>query len=212
MSRISRIIFTSVIVCAASVQDAMGFNPVRSTPSSSSESRTQSSLGVNNALNLYDDIDYVRSLEDQLIQFSKIDDDDIRRNDFEAFVTGRLQEELEDAKSTVQRLKLKSLDFVKAMDQSILKLGQSAQNQGWERHVTSGFEPVPKGGNDIWPYVDMLIQFKLLISNMEQMSNKRTRAQPVGNGCKCPECPGLVSCKDGKKKKSPQQAHNDIVN
>jgi hypothetical protein len=166
-------------------------------------SRTQSSLGVSNALNLCDDVDYVRSLEDKLIHFSKIDDDDIRRNDFEAFVTGRLQEELEDAKSTVQRLKLKSLDFVKAMDKSILKLGQSAQDQGWESHVTAGFQPVPKGGNDIWPYVDMLIQFKLLISNMERMSNRRTRAKPAGNGCKCAGCPGLGSCKDGKKNKSP---------
>ena len=159
---------------------------------------------MSNALNLYDDIDYVRSLEAELIHFSKIDDDDVRRNDFEAFVTGRLQEELAltnaAAKSTVAKLKLKSLDFVKAMDKSILKLGQSAQDQGWESHVTAGFQPVSKGGNDIWPYVDMLIQFKLLISNMERMSNKRAPA-PAGNGCNCAGCPGLGSCKDGKKHK-----------
>eukprot|EP00527_Entomoneis_sp_CCMP2396_P004858 CAMPEP_0198141738 /NCGR_PEP_ID=MMETSP1443-20131203/4686_1 /TAXON_ID=186043 /ORGANISM="Entomoneis sp., Strain CCMP2396" /LENGTH=185 /DNA_ID=CAMNT_0043804565 /DNA_START=94 /DNA_END=648 /DNA_ORIENTATION=+ len=183
MSRISRVLFTSVIVCTTSVQDALGFAPTatpssRLMQSSPSVSRPQSSLGVSNALNLCDDLDYVRSLEDKLIHFSKIDDDDIRRNDFEAFVTGRLQEELAftnaAAKSTVERLKLKSLDFVQAMDKSILKLGQSAQDQGWEIHVTSGFQPAPKGGNDIWPYVDMLIQFKLLLSNMERMANKGT--------------------------------------
>ena len=89
---------------------------------------------------------------------------------------------------------------MKAMDKSILKLGQSAQDQGWESHVTSGFQPVPKGGNDIWPYVDMLIQFKLLISNMERMSNKKTTVS-IGNGCNCTGCPGLGSCKDGKQKK-----------
>lgn len=202
MSRISRILFTSAIVCTASVQDAVAFAPAAtpSMPSSSSVSRAPSSLGVSNTLSLCDDINYVRTLEDKLIHFSQIDDDDIRRNDFEAFVTGRLQEELAftnaAAKSTVEKIKLKSLDFVKAMDKSILKLGQSAQDQGWEGHVKSGFQPVPKGGNDIWPYVDMLIQFKLLISNMERMSNRA----PVSNGCKCAGCPGLGSCKDGKNK------------
>jgi len=208
MSRISRVLLTSVILFSAGVEDALGFAPTSFRTSSSSTSRPQSSLSVSNVLSLCDDVDYVRRLEDKLIHFSKIDDDDVRRNDFEAFVTGRLQEELAftnaAAKSTVERLKLKSLDFVKAMDKSILKLGQSAQDQGWESHVTSGFQPVPKGGNDIWPYVDMLIQFKLLISNMERMSHKRTPAHaptPASNACKCPECPGLGSCKDGKKNK-----------
>ena len=204
MSRISRILFATTVICTASVQDVLGFAPtatpsLSSFPSLPSMPRAQSSsLGVSNTLSLCDDIDYVRSLEDKLIHFSKIDDDDVRRNDFEAFVTGRLQEEIAftnaAAKSTVERLRLKSLDFVKAMDKSILKLGQSAQDQGWEGHVKSGFQPVPKGGNDIWPYVDMLIQFKLLISNMERMSNRDT----VSNGCKCAGCPGLGSCKDGK--------------
>lgn len=203
MSHISRVLLASIIVCTTNFQDALGFAP---TATPVVISRPQSSLAVSNALNICDDLDYVRSLEDKLIHFSKIDDDDIRRNDFEAFVTGRLQEELAftnaAAKSTVERLKLKSLDFVQAMDKSILKLGQSAQDQGWESHVTSGFQPVPKGGNDIWPYVDMLIQFKLLISNMERMANKRTPVPAAaGNGCKCAGCPGLGSCKNGKKNK-----------
>ncbi|VEU37748.1 unnamed protein product [Pseudo-nitzschia multistriata] len=214
MSRISRNIFAFAVIFASSVQkDAAAFSPtvtstLSSKPSipakSSAQRAVSSSLAVSNSINLCDDRDYVQILEDKLIHFSKIDDDDVRRNDFEAFVTGRLQEELAftnaAAKSTVERLKLKSLDFVKAMDKTILKLGQSAQDQGWESHVTSGFQPVPKGGNDIWPYVDMLIQFKLLISNMERMSHKKPIAAK-SNGCKCTGCPGLNSCKDGKNKK-----------
>jgi len=212
MSRISKIIFTFAITYAARIHDTLAFAPtvtptlslMPSTPATSRASRISSSLASSNAINLCDDMDYVQTLEAKLIHFSKIDDDDVRRNDFEAFVTDRLQEELvftnAAAKSTMQRLKLKSLDFVKAMDKTILKLGQSAQDQGWESHVTSGFQPVPKGGNDIWPYVDMLIQFKLLISNMERMSHKKTAA-PASNGCKCTGCPGVTSCKDGKKKR-----------
>ena len=116
----------------------------------------------------------------------------------------RVQKEIDDTESSaVEQLKLKSLDFVQAMDKSILKLGQSAQDQGWGRHVVSEFQPVSLSENHIWPYVDMLIQFKLLISNMERMSYKKAPA-PVktGNGCKCPGCPGLGSCKDGKNIKA----------
>jgi len=199
-----------------------------SGPSLSRPSYDESSsrLRVSNTFSLYDDVDYVRNLEDELIHFSKISDDDMRRNDFEAFVTNKLQEEIAITNaattalsSTVERLKLKSLNFVQAMDKSILKLGQSAQDQGWESHVTSGFQPVQQaGGNDIWPYVDMLIQFKLLISNMERTTNRSKNtavhsanastvntaaAATTGNGCKCKGCPGLNSCKDGKKKKMP---------
>merc|ERR1719162_2465950 len=150
------------------------------------------------------------------------------------------------------------------MDTSILKLGQSAQDRGWDKHVTSGFQPVEK--NDLWPYVDMLIQFKVLLSNMERTAKRRTNHMnktnnnnvssskasfvgdiagvgtsrsrsssssrtttsaaaaattrssslsttalvattanasgsdaTVGNGCKCPGCPGFNTCKDGKK-------------
>ena len=168
-------------------------------PSILSAPRSRSSLSVSKALCLSDDIDYVRSLEDKLIHFSKIEECDVRRNDFEIFVTGRLQEELaftnSAAKSTADRLKLKNLDFVKAMDKSILKLSQSAQAQGWESHVISGFQPVPKGGNDIWPYVDMLIQFRLLVSNMERMLYRRTSTRtPITTECKHPH-----QCKEDKK-------------
>jgi len=124
------------------------------------------------------DDDYVRNLEEKLIHLSKIVDDDVRRTDFEAWVTYRLQQELAITKSTVEhvRLKLKSLDFVKAMDRSILKLGQSAQDHGWESHVTSGFQPVQAGSNDIWPYIDMLIQFKLLLSTMERTAKRKSNS------------------------------------
>lgn len=232
----------------------------------------------------FQESDYVKRVEDQLIRFSQITDDELRRNDFEQFVTTRLKAELEMNKELVTGLigttttamtPLRGLDFVKAMDTSILKLGQSAQDRGWDKHVTSGFQPVEK--NDIWPYVDMLIQFKVLLSNMERTAKRRTKhmnkannnivssskasfvgdiagggtsrsrsssssrtattsaaaaaattrssslsttalaattanASPtpidasgsdatVGNGCKCPGCPGLNTCKDGKKRK-----------
>ena len=210
---VHRIVLLSALVIFATVQNALAFV---TTPSPSLISRASlgqssvnnrgGSLRVSNTLTLYDDADYVRNLEDKLVYFSKIVDDDVRRNDFETFVTDRLREEISmtpvhTVSTTVQRIKLKSLDFVQAMDKSILKLGQSAQDQGWESHVTSGFQPVQKGDNDIWPYVDMLIQFKLLISNMERSANKKSA--PVGNGCKCKGCPGLGSCKDGKTKLMP---------
>jgi hypothetical protein len=230
-------LLSSVFLLATSVHNAVAFAPTMSPSSGPSLSRTpndessrsSSRLRVSNAFSLYDDVDYVRNLEDKLIHFSKISDDDVRRNDFEAFVTNKLQEEIAITNaattcsaalsSTVERLKLKSLNFVQAMDKSILKLGQSAQDQGWESHVTSGFQPVQQaGGNDIWPYVDMLIQFKLLISNMERTTNRNKNTAvhaanastvntaattTTGNGCKCKGCPGLNSCKDGKKKKMP---------
>lgn len=208
MSRISRILFASIVALSSDVRETHGL-ATTTTSSRHSVSRPKSSLSVSNALDIYDDVDYVQSLEDKLIHFANIDDDNVRRNDFEVFVTGRLQEELafltnQAAKSTVERLKLKSLSFVQAMDKSILKLGQSAQNQGWENHVTSGFpqqqqQQQPKGNNDIWPYVDMLIQFKLLISNMERMSNKKASEKTIARndtgGCnKCAQCPGFGSC------------------
>ena len=220
-------LLSSVSMCAVAFAPTM-------TPSSgpSSLSRTtfndessSSRLRVSNTFSPSDDVDYVRNLEDKLIHFSKILDDDVRRNDFEAFVTNKLQEEIAITNaattaalsSTVERLKLKSLNFVQAMDKSILKLGQSAQDQGWDSHVTSGFQPVQPESNSIWPYVDMLIQFKLLISNMERTTNRKSKntalqlaaatdafdatATTTGNGCKCKGCPGLNSCKNGKKKK-----------
>jgi len=196
MPRISLVFFKYIIVFSSAVHEVMAFSQAV-TPSmllSPSVANSKSNLAVCNTMNLSDDLDYVRSLENKLIHFSKIDDDDVRRNNFEAFVLDRLAEELEitneAAKSTIEKLKLKSLDFVKTMDKSILKLGQLAQEQGWETCVTSGFQPVSTSCHDIWPYVDMLIQFKLLISNMERMSNKRK----VATGC-----PGLGSCKDGQK-------------
>ena len=224
-----------ILATSLSVQNAVAFAPTMSPSSGSSLSRisndesssssiSSSRLRVSSTFGMYDD-DYVRNLEDKLIHFSTISDDDVRRNDFEAFVINRLQMEIAitnaatttcgaTLSSTVERLKLKSLNFVQAMDRSILKLGQSAQYQGLESHVTSG-------GNDIWPYVDMLIQFKLLISNMERTTNRgknnnvvhaattatttaaAAAATTTGNGCKCKGCPGLNSCKDGKKKRMP---------
>ena len=181
-------LLSSVSMCAV---DAFAPTMTPSSGPSASLSRTTSNdnessssrLRVSNTFSPSDDVDYVRNLEDKLIHFSKILDDDVRRNDFEAFVTNKLQEEIAITNaattaalsSTVERLKLKSLNFVQAMDKSILKLGQSAQDQGWDSHVTSGFQPVPKGGNSIWPYVDMLIQFKLLISNMERTTNRKSK-------------------------------------
>ena len=221
-------LLSSVSMCAVAFAPTM-------TPSSgpsaslsrttSNDNESSSRLRVSNTFSPSDDVDYVRNLEDKLIHFSKILDDDVRRNDFEAFVTNKLQEEIAITNaattaalsSTVERLKLKSLNFVQAMDKSILKLGQSAQDQGWDSHVTSGFQPVQPESNSIWPYVDMLIQFKLLISNMERTTNRKSKntalqlaaatdafdatATTTGNGCKCKGCPGLNSCKNGKKKK-----------
>ena len=222
-------LLSSVSMCAV---DAFAPTMTPSSGPSASLSRTTSNdessssrLRVSNTFSPSDDVDYVRNLEDKLIHFSKILDDDVRRNDFEAFVTNKLQEEIAITNaattaalsSTVERLKLKSLNFVQAMDKSILKLGQSAQDQGWDSHVTSGFQPVQPESNSIWPYVDMLIQFKLLISNMERTTNRKSKntalqlaaatdafdatATTTGNGCKCKGCPGLNSCKNGKKKK-----------
>ena len=206
MSLISRCLFACFILSRSGVQDTVAFTPIATpfVPSSVSGERSQSILSVCNSVNLSEDLEYVQGLEDKLIYFSKIDDDDTRRNDFEAFVIDRLQEELEftnkAAKFTIEKLKLQSLDFVKTMDKSILKLGQLAQDQGWESHVTSGFQPVSKGGSDIWPYVDMLIQFKLLISNMERMANKRNDTmKPVGNGNNHFGCPGLGSFYDSQR-------------
>ena len=219
-------LLSSVSMCAVAFAPTMTPSSGPSSLSRTSNDESSSSrLRVSNTFSPSDDVDYVRNLEDKLIHFSKILDDDVRRNDFEAFVTNKLQEEIAITNaattaalsSTVERLKLKSLNFVQAMDKSILKLGQSAQDQGWDSHVTSGFQPVPKGGNSIWPYVDMLIQFKLLISNMERTTNRKSKntalqlaaatdafdatATTTGNGCKCKGCPGLNSCKNGKKKK-----------
>ncbi|OEU06504.1 hypothetical protein FRACYDRAFT_254524 [Fragilariopsis cylindrus CCMP1102] len=230
-------LLSSVSMCAVAFAPTMTPSAPSSGPSSlsrttSNDDKSSSSrLRVSNTFSPSDDVDYVRNLEDKLIHFSKILDDDVRRNDFEAFVTNKLQEEIAITNaattaalsSTVERLKLKSLNFVQAMDKSILKLGQSAQDQGWDNHVTSGFQPVQPESNSIWPYVDMLIQFKLLISNMERTTNRKSKnnalqlaaanastdintatdasATTTGNGCKCKGCPGLNSCKNGKKRK-----------
>mmetsp|Transcript_28037 Transcript_28037/g.76126 ORF Transcript_28037/g.76126 Transcript_28037/m.76126 type:complete len:218 (-) Transcript_28037:73-726(-) len=211
MSRISRILFACAAVCADSVRDAVAFTQP-STPlvsssmhaSAATQRITESCLFVGNAIHLYEEA--AVTLEDQLVYFSTIDNDDTRRNDFEAFVTGRLREEIvatqskSQSQSTVERLRLKSLDFVKEMDVTILKLGQAAQDRAWDGHVTSGFPRKGGNKNDIWPYVDMLIQFKLLISNMERASRKEETAAPERKGCKCTGCPGQGSCKDGKRK------------
>jgi hypothetical protein len=221
-------LLSSVSMCAVAFAPTMtpSSGPSASLSRTTSNDESSSSrLRVSNTFSPSDDVDYVRNLEDKLIHFSKILDDDVRRNDFEAFVTNKLQEEIAITNaattaalsSTVERLKLKSLNFVQAMDKSILKLGQSAQDQGWDNHVTSGFQPVQPESNSIWPYVDMLIQFKLLISNMERTTNRKSKnnalqlaaatdafdatATTTGNGCKCKGCPGLNSCKNGKKKK-----------
>jgi len=193
--------FLSSLFIVANVQDTLAFAPTMTpSPSVSRTSLPNESSSIINTINRnnnsgssgsrlqvsntfsptasYDDTgggedDYVRKLEEKLIHLSKIVDDDVRRTDFEAWVTYRLQQELAITKSTVERLKLKSLDFVQAMDRSILKLGQSAQDHGWDNHVTSGFQPVQAGSNDIWPYIDMLIQFKLLISTMERTAKRK---------------------------------------
>ena len=201
--------FLSALLLVASAQVTLAFAPTMSPTMRSraplGQNRINNSGGilrVRNALALYDDADSIRNLEDQLVYFSKIVDDDTRRSDFETFVTNRLQEEISMApvhtdSTTAHRIKLKSLEFVQAMDRSILKLGQLAQDQGWESHVTSGFQPAQKGDNDIWPYVDMLIQFKLVLSKLEHF--------PIlPNGCKkCKDCPGLGSCKDTGTKLMP---------
>ena len=124
MSRISRILFVNVDLFSA------GYAPTV-TPSSDSKptpslaSRPQSSLSLSNALGLCDRSKLGRSTDSP----SKIDGDEVRRNNSEAFVTDRLQEELAlsnaAAKPAAERLKLKSLHFFKAMDQSILKLSEA---------------------------------------------------------------------------------------
>ena len=130
----------------------------------------------------FEESDYVKKVEHRLIELSQIHDDDTRRTTFEQFVTHRLQEELlvrsstrfgDSASITTNQLKLRSLNFVKAMDASILKLGLSAQEQGWNKHVTSGFQQ--QDTNTIWPYVDMLIQFKILLSNIERTNATQQR-------------------------------------
>jgi len=182
--------FLSSLFIVANVKNTLAFAPTITpslSPSLSRRSLPKSRLQVISnpfppSASSFDtgdnDDDYVRNLEEKLIHLSKIVDDDVRRTDFEAWVTYRLQQELAITKSTVEhvRLKLKSLDFVKAMDRSILKLGQSAQDHGWESHVTSGFQPVQAGSNDIWPYIDMLIQFKLLLSTMERTAKRKSNS------------------------------------
>lgn len=176
---------------------AGAFVPLYPSNRISTTTSIESTIG---ALDLCDDSSrsdtYIRILEDKLIQFSMIADEDIRRKDFETFVTERLQEEISVANNGafVEDIKLKSLNIVKAMDKSLLKLGQSIQDKEFKQ---SSFHRIGTSETDMWPYVDMLIHFKLLVSNTERMmvsGNKKT-----SKGCSCAGCTGARPCKDGRQ-------------
>lgn len=168
--------------------------PIRIPPSATAHSTHKTTATHLNTISstilasadFFEESDYVKKVENHLIELSQIHDDDTRRTNFEQFVTHRLQEELlvltsssgsstatATARTPTDHHLLRGLDFVKAMDTSILKLGLSAQEQGWNKHVTSGFQQ--DDTNNIWPYVDMLIQFKILLSNIERTNAAKRR-------------------------------------
>lgn len=132
-----------------------------------------------NNLRLYSSI---VSIEDELQSLAGIYDESERRQNFESFIVEKLQEE----QLHWPNIRISKLPFAQDVNDTLIRLGQSVQDAAWEKHVVSGFVETPDPQkNVLWNFVDMLIQFKMLVKRTEV---KRGVVRSKCGGCKNCKC------------------------
>lgn len=130
--------------------------------------------------------------DEELFEFVKMTDDLTRRDDFESFIRKKvLEQKLHEAEN-----KISDLPFVKSVNESLVRLGQSVQDEAWEKHVVSGFsDTIALQQVHLWACVDMLIQFKVLVKNLEGSKTHTKLMAKKSKGCnQCTVC----KCKNKK--------------
>lgn len=111
----------------------------------------------------------VATVDDALLSFADMEDDSARRGSFEAYLKTKIleQDSAHDRQSmTIERIS--DMSFVKNVNDSLVRLGQVAQEEAWEKHVVGGFAAISSQNTRLWRFVDLLIQFKVLVKGYEK--------------------------------------------
>jgi len=135
----------------------------------------------------------IGSMDREIVAFIRMGDDATRREAFQAFAVSGMQRELERSGA-----KAKDLVFVKEVTDALNRLGQVAQNDAWMQYFESGFE-VPEKENGLWMFVDMLIQFKMLVHKKDKALSSLTTSMMEQKQKKKPKCGECQICSCSKK-------------
>lgn len=129
------------------------------------------------------------NLDNELLSIAAMNDETERKQNFESFVLFKLSSE----KQLWPHLKINNLPFVQEVNDSFDKLARSIQDKG---DVSGSDEALSLQEQFKWNFVDMLIQFKLLVKRSEGGYNAENLSSNKAGSCGlCNLCSGTSSCK-----------------